>query len=460
MGKPSTLFLNAARFAALFFVALIGCAQPTLAAEPDLPLASQSPLSGVGFDDKPLYLPVQKNFQMAMLTAGSELGRTCGKMEAYGWRLSSTEQSRVDQIFKTTVDRFRGLGYEVAMQSPNSVSRDVSMFTADNDSKHFLTMWSAGDIGLVMVLCETGVSHGKSAASQHVLSAPSVQTFTQSALQSTPNLPASTKDSYEKFSPVGYWVGSYVCGQGYTGGTLTINQLKGENFEGTFHFYPTAKNPSVAEGRYTVYGQYDRASQRILINPGRWMQRPANYYNTIIVGSFDPLNQTLSAYFQGINGCTSFEAKQFHDAKSEKQPLLHKHAKPKAKKAKVAALKAAEPAKAVDAPKAEAPKAETPAKASVSAPTETASKPTVEAPAPVETKPAETKPAAAVEQPVVPAAPAVEAAAAPAVVAPKSEPPLAVGAPTTSAGATAIVPKVVEPAAAPASAPVAAEPAK
>jgi hypothetical protein len=121
-----------------------------------------------------------------------------------------------------------------------------------------------------------------------------------------------------KFSPVGHWVGTYTCGQGFTGGTLEITSLKGKNFEGTFKFYPTKKNPHVASGSYQVYGQYDKTSHRILINPGKWIKRPHGYYDTIIVGVFDPAQHRFSGIFQGINGCTSFEAKASGATKTEK----------------------------------------------------------------------------------------------------------------------------------------------
>ena len=338
MGQKIRFFSGYARLLTMLLALCAAFAHPTMAADPDLPLAAASPMAGIDFDDKPLFLPVQKNFQMAMLTASNELGRSCGKMEAYGWRMNQNEQARVDRIFNATVDRFRGLGYEVKTEAPGSVSRDITMFTADRDDKHFLSMWSAGEIGLVMVLCETGSSHNahltvpSSAEAVPVKPAkPSVEIF-------TPPPAPITADTYDKFTPVGEWVGNYVCGQGYTGGALTITKLQNGNFEGDFHFYPTAKNPSVPEGRYTVYGQYDRASQRILINPGRWLKRPPDYYNTILVGSFDPATKTLSAYFQGINGCTSFEARQKEaPVKMMEKPALkhHKHAapaKPKAKK--------------------------------------------------------------------------------------------------------------------------------
>src|SRR5271170_5973644 len=116
-------------FTALTFravlAALMLAAAPVLAV--DLPLAAGSPMAGFQFDDRPLILPVQQNFQMALLTASSELGRSCGKMEAYGWRMRQNEQGRVNQIFNNTVDRLRALGYVVESQSPSSVSKDVTI---------------------------------------------------------------------------------------------------------------------------------------------------------------------------------------------------------------------------------------------------------------------------------------------------------------------------------------------
>ncbi len=91
----------------------------SMAQAADLPVAAGSPIAGIAFDDRPLMLPVQRNFQMAMLTAGSELGRTCGTMEAYGWRLDQSEQGRVNQIFNNTVDRMRAQGFVVETKSPH-----------------------------------------------------------------------------------------------------------------------------------------------------------------------------------------------------------------------------------------------------------------------------------------------------------------------------------------------------
>jgi hypothetical protein len=303
----------------------------------DLPVAAASPLTGVAFDDKPLMLPLQRNFQMAMLTAGSELGRTCGPIEAYGWRMSQTEQGRVNQIFNNTVDRLRLVGYTITPQTLSSVSSDITLFTADRADRHFLFLWSAGELGLVLNLCETSspvpVSHqAKSASgSVQVFPVPMDEVSLPAKLRAPGKLGPQSLVSNE-FSPTGEWVGGYTCAQGFTGGTLQIDHLRGKDFDGVFKFYPTSKNPSVPAGSYAVYGQYDRESHRILINPGKWINHPHNFYNTVIVGSFDPINSTFSAFFQGISGCTSFEAKRgtdtaAHDAKKTK--AVKKHPKKK-----------------------------------------------------------------------------------------------------------------------------------
>lgn len=293
----------------------------------DMPTAAGSPIAGISFDDRPLLLPVQRNFQMAMLTVSSELGRTCGRMEAYGWRTEAAEQDRVNQIFNNTVDRMRAQGYAVESKSSNAVSRDVTLFSADRSDRHLIFLWSAGEIGLVMVLCETSAplspiplnTARETEASQpatfpsHLPMAETVRTSKQPAA----TVSSATRPMHASFSPVGTWVGTYTCAQGTTGATFQIDHVKGDQFEGSFSFYPTTKNPYVPKGKYLVFGEYDADSQRILINPGKWVNRPKDFYSTIMIGSFDPVAKSFSGYFQGITGCTSFEANADHLASGE-----------------------------------------------------------------------------------------------------------------------------------------------
>lgn len=274
----------------------------------ELPLASRSAMMGITFEDRPLALPLQVNFRMAMLSASTELGRSCGKMEAYGWRMASSEQGRADQIFNATVEHMRNQGYFIQSETPAAVSRDITIFTADRLNQHFIFMWSAGEIGLVMVACESSPP----LTGRAVMAAGRRRAENPLAAQDVVQGPPTGKNEPIKgaFTPVGVWKGEYTClPQGYTGATLQITRMKGDDFEGEFHFYPTPKNALVPEGRYEVYGQYDLKSHRILINPGKWLQRPKDYANSVMVGGFDVAARTISAYFQGVNGCTSFEAK-------------------------------------------------------------------------------------------------------------------------------------------------------
>ena len=411
----------------------------------NLPLATDSKVAGINFGDKPFLLPVQRNFQMAMLVASSELGRSCGKMEAFGWQMDAKEQARVNQIFNDTVDSMRSQGYVVEAKAPASVARDVTLFTADRTDKHVLFMWSAGEVGLVLVACETSAplpatrTAVPTEASAPVATGPFVE-----ANKAPPS--AASKTASKNFSPVGSWIGTYTCAQGTTGGTLRITREHGGQVDGVFRFYPTVKNPYVPSGSYQVFGDYDADSQRILLNPGKWLQKPENYAATILIGSFDPLTKTFSAYFQGVNGCTSFEASYNPTAGSDEDvpaPVKKKPVK-KAKKAKIAKdAKPKESAKDTQNSKAEALPPASPS--SASAPPESPSSAPAAAPlaptpltfpaapasapaaAPVALTPQPAlQPAPSTPSPAVPvaapAAPAAPAASAPTVPATKTTP--------------------------------------
>ncbi|MDE1901454.1 MAG: hypothetical protein KGI37_07415 [Alphaproteobacteria bacterium] len=381
-------FLTAVLMALL---AVLSMGMTAAARAADLPLAAASPLTGVAFDDKPLLLPVQRNFQMAMLTASSELGRTCGRMEAYGWRMGAAEQGRVNQIFNNTVDRLRLLGYAIAPHKLSSVAGDITLFTADRADKHFIFLWSAGDLGLVMTLCETTPPPGGQDQTAQTL-VPTVQTFPMAG----DDVVSSTLGTVNKnamtgpFSPLGDWVGSYTCAQGYTGGTLKIDHASGRSFSGVFEFYPTSKNRTVPPGSYEVSGQYDTGSKRFVLNPGKWIKHPRHFYNTEMVGRFDPINDALSLTFEGVDGCTSFEAhrqgpviaapaRARHEHRHVKRKKTHKRKTHKEAPAPAPVSDAApapeQPAAETPAPVAASPAAAPPPAASETAPAETPSLP-------------------------------------------------------------------------------------
>ncbi|MCL2469556.1 MAG: hypothetical protein FWF24_04925 [Alphaproteobacteria bacterium] len=306
-----------------------------------------SAIAGISFDDPPLVLPIQRNFQMAMLTSSSALGRTCGRMEAYGWRVDAQEQNRVDNIFNTTVDRLLTQDFTVEAKAASGISDDVTLFTADRADKNLIMLWSAGDIGLVMVLCETSAPLRDSVRDADTLAMAESVRPGRSASWDARNALA-----HADFSPVGKWEGSYACEQGFTGATLHIEKVKDGKFDGLFSFFPTEKNPDVPAGSYRVSGEYDEDTLRILINPGKWIKQPEGFQNTIIIGSFDPVRQSFSGFFQGITGCTSFEAMR-HEVKTEvKKAAVKKPAPQKApvKKKPVVTSKPLPPASTLETP--------------------------------------------------------------------------------------------------------------
>jgi hypothetical protein len=401
-------------------------------------------LTGVAFDDHPLQLPVELNFQMALLTASTELGRSCGKMEAYGWQMNQNEQARVDQIFNRTIDQLRAMGYGVVPETLKTSAKDITVFTVDSSNKHFMFMWSASDLGLVLNLCETSVPLPPT---RRVEPAAAVQVFPAPVEELTP-VPSFAFPMAEKagikpiggpFTPEGEWTGSYTCAQGYTGGMLRIEPLHGKDFEGVFKFFPTDKNPSVPEGAYTVYGQYDKDSRRILINPGTWIKRPKDFYNTVIVGIFDPIKQTFSAYFEGVTGCTSFEARRTaaSTAVAKKHAAPNKHAIKKKKK-KVVKKEPKLPVE-TELPAASAPAqggADVPKDAGIALPPSDAASASVATPAPA---PAAPPGYVALPAPLAPA-PAATSAPTPVVPAPVAAPaaaPASAVAPAPAAATTA-----------------------
>jgi hypothetical protein len=153
---------------------------------------SYSELSGVTFSDQPLLMAESEAFRRSLDTVGFELGMPCreGVREYLGWPLQQTEQERVNRIFEETNDKFKVRGYTLLPRSPRSVGADVSVFTIARPEKQVLGIWSAGDTGLLLLLCETQVNPTTSKA----ITAKSV---TKKAKKKTP---AKKKTSKKKLN--------------------------------------------------------------------------------------------------------------------------------------------------------------------------------------------------------------------------------------------------------------------
>lgn len=114
-----------------------------------------SEVAGVSFDDQPLRMPDSEAFRRSLDTVSFELGRPCRTQEHLGWPLQQSEQARVNAIFNDTLARLRARGFGITPQNPHAAGKDVSVFTADRFDRHILGIWSAGDVGLLLLLCDT-----------------------------------------------------------------------------------------------------------------------------------------------------------------------------------------------------------------------------------------------------------------------------------------------------------------
>ncbi|NDE90344.1 MAG: hypothetical protein EB059_04290 [Alphaproteobacteria bacterium] len=125
---------------------------------PTLRRVSFSELSGVTFDDQPLQMNASEAFRRSLDTVSFELGRPCKNQEYFGWPLQQGEQGRVDRIFESVNEKFKLRGYGLNPRKPRSVGSDVSAFTADRPDKKILGIWSAGDVGLLLLICDAEVA--------------------------------------------------------------------------------------------------------------------------------------------------------------------------------------------------------------------------------------------------------------------------------------------------------------
>ena len=270
----------------------------------ELPRAASSSVSNITFADAPKRLPIDTRFSQAIQTVAFNLSLACRQIEAYGWTLKPSEQSRVDAIFTDAATQLANYGYVVKPQNPVSAAEDITVYTATRPNApndHILFMWSAGDAGLLLLMCDAKGS-GEEAATATASRAPSLPE----------NVP------YIDTNPtrlVGEWMGRYTCrSQGPTTATLTITKAHlGANhddhqLDGVFSFYPSPENPGVASGSYRVMGTYDDATQQAMFSPGPWQQQPVGYTSHPFVAYFDLQRERVSVIFQETTGCTSFEA--------------------------------------------------------------------------------------------------------------------------------------------------------
>jgi len=94
---------------------------------------------------------------------------------------------------------------------------------------------------------------------------------------------APVRAQEESDALTGNWQGSYVCAQGHTGLTLTIDRQAGRDFSGVFHFYALRDNIKVPEGCFTVSGRIV-GSRQVEIKGATWIRQPTGYITVNLHG--------------------------------------------------------------------------------------------------------------------------------------------------------------------------------
>lgn len=110
----------------------------------------------------------------------------------------------------------------------------------------------------------------------------------------------------EEGSIIGPWVGTYTCGQGLTGISLTITEAHEGRAEALFHFYAVPENPGVPTGCFLQSGSYNAAIRRVTLRGGRWLLQPDGYVTVGFSGQLDRSGRLLTGKVVGPRGCTTF----------------------------------------------------------------------------------------------------------------------------------------------------------
>jgi hypothetical protein len=91
------------------------------------------------------------------------------------------------------------------------------------------------------------------------------------------------------------WQGRYVCAQGTTGLSLTLD-LAGGGASAVFDFGAIPENPTVPSGRYLVVGTAlvrGDGGLDLALAPDRWIAQPPGYVMVGLVASIDPSAHVL-----------------------------------------------------------------------------------------------------------------------------------------------------------------------
>jgi len=103
-------------------------------------------------------------------------------------------------------------------------------------------------------------------------------------------------------SLLGVWHGYYVCGQGRTGGELSLTEMTDQGtISGTFKFFNLPGMHNAQPGSYAVSGKYDFAAKSLRIDPAGWIDHPHDY--TAIPMVFPMITDWTKIEGRVLGGC-------------------------------------------------------------------------------------------------------------------------------------------------------------
>jgi hypothetical protein len=109
----------------------------------------------------------------------------------------------------------------------------------------------------------------------------------------------------EAYRLSGTWRGSYMCAQGLTGLTLTI-EPGANGLTAVFEFYPVAENPLVPTGRFRMEGFFDGTQRTLTLQPREWIDQPPGYLTVGLEARVDLDWGVILGRITETPGCTWF----------------------------------------------------------------------------------------------------------------------------------------------------------
>jgi hypothetical protein len=114
----------------------------------------------------------------------------------------------------------------------------------------------------------------------------------------------------------GVWQGEYVCAQGKTGLTLSV-EGSGNHIKANFSFYPTSGGKKrlrraarvAASGEFLLVGTYDSIIGEVTLRPDRWIRQPTGYRMVGLKGLVSDDGQSMTGSVQ-LAGCQQFTLKR------------------------------------------------------------------------------------------------------------------------------------------------------